>query len=214
MTTPTKPLSREPTEAEAAERFGNAEYRAACTRPCRTILDSLTMADRTALECHINAEFWAGKLAGLNARALQGSAGAGEAIKACAAVCADMATDRSIKCDILAKDARTTLRRLHGHTEAINALYAAERAILALSPTQADRLDQWEDWFKGEVDCDGNKLVTVRLGYLSDVVALIEGLPGYGTCTNALEGGRLKDQPSWVRFYNLVAALSPKEPSQ
>lgn len=67
------------------------------------------------------------------------------------------------------------------------------------------------DWFNGDVDCDGNTLVTVRLDALQAVVSLIEGFPGYGTCTNS--EGRLKDQAAWVKFYNLVAALNPETPN-
>ena len=37
------------------------------------------------------------------------------------------------------------------------------------------------------------------------VVDLIEGFPGYGTATNG--NGRLKDQPAWVKFYNLTHDL-------
>jgi hypothetical protein len=67
-----------------------------------------------------------------------------------------------------------------------------------------------EDWFAGDVDCDGNQLATVLLDDLTAVVDLIEGFPGYGTASNL--NGRLKDQEAWVRFYNLVADLRRTTP--
>jgi len=61
------------------------------------------------------------------------------------------------------------------------------------------------DWFAGDIDCDGNELATLPRELLTNVVDLIEGFPGYGTCTNP--DGRLKDQARWVSFYNAVKGL-------